>query len=147
MVPNPKHKIEEQLKDLDNSFSLIRVPSEPHKQYYEPDFNIFDSLFKSLKQKKINKANEIWQKKLGDWESDMKEYQKKKLDFENKKNELLKESNQLEIKWKQEELAFYKNQEEANKKVDEFKNLYENHDSDAILEYCELVYRSLNNIS
>ncbi|NLO00790.1 MAG: restriction endonuclease, partial [Bacteroidales bacterium] len=138
-VPNPKLKIEEQLKDLEHSFSLKKIPKEPLKKYFEPDFSLFDLLFKSLKQKKVKKAEEAWQKELEDWESRMEDYQKEKLDFENKKDELLKDSVQLEIQWEQQKLDFYKRQEEANNKVEEFKHRYQNLDPDAIQEYCELV--------
>lgn len=143
-IENPKYKILEEINDLEHSFSDIRKPKEPRKEYYEPDFELLDILFKPLKKKKINQAEEQWQKRLAEWDSDLAEYEKKKNNFEVNKDLLEKKADELEKKWEQEKIDFYKNQEEANKNLDNFQKLYLDQDPNAILEYCELVlYNSI----
>lgn len=131
------------MKKLKSSFSnLERVPREPNKSYFEPNFSLLDRIFKSLKQKKILKAEDSYQKRLEEWKTDMAVYQKDLSQFEKKKEELITDYDQLELNWKQKEIDFYKVQGENNNKIDELKKLYLSHDLNAVLEYCELV---LNN--
>ena len=142
---NPKNKLDDNLEKLKSSFSnLERLPREPNKSYYEPEFNLLDWIFKSLKQKKILEAEESYQKRIKEWEKDMEKYQEDLSQFEEKKKELINSYDQLELNWKQKGIDFYKVQSENNTKIDDLKKLYLSHDPNAVLEYCELV---LNNSS
>lgn len=141
--PNPKNKFNNSLEKLRSSFSNIdREPRAPNKSYYEPEFNLLDKIFKSLKQKKILEAEETYQIKVDEWNKEMAKYQKDLSEFEKKKKELIKDYDEQEFNWKQRELDYYKTQEENNNKIDELKKQYLSHDHNAVLEYCELV---LNN--
>lgn len=143
--PNPKNELDAKVEKLRSSFSnLERVPREPNKSYYEPDFSLFDRIFKSLKEKKILDAEESYKKRVDEWNKDMAKYQKDLTEFEMKKEELIKDYDQLELNWKQKGTDFYKVQDENNNKIDELKKLYQSHDLNAVIEYCELV---LNNSS
>jgi restriction system protein len=141
--PNPKKELDVSIEILKSSVSGIeRVPREPNKSYYEPEFNIFDKIFKSLKQKRILEAEASWQKRLDEWKTDMAKYQIALNEFEKNKEELINKFNQLELDWKQKEIDFYKAQYDNNVKIEELRKSYLKNDHDAVLEYCELV---LNN--
>lgn len=144
-VPNPKNNLDNAIVILKESFPrLRRVPKEPDKANCQPEFTLFDFLFKSLKQKKIAKAEVQYQKWHDEWVADMKEYDKATKEFEKQKEAKINDFNQLEEDWKKQESEFYRLKNENNDKIEQLKALYLKCDQNAVIEYCELM---LNNSS
>jgi len=139
-IPNPINRLEYAIAELKESFPrLRRVPKEPDRANYQPDFTLIDYLIKSLKQKKIAKAEEQYKKWHDEWEADMNEYNLASQEFEKLKGIKINEFIQLHENWKRKEKEFYELQDEHNKKIDKLNDLYLELDQNAVTEYCELV--------
>lgn len=144
-VPNPKNNLDKAIEELRESFPrLRRIPKEPDKANSQPDLSLIDYIFKSLKQKKIAKAEEQFQKWHDEWKDNMNEYNLATQEFERQKEDKINEFNQLEAKWKEQEIEFYRLKNENNDKIVHLKELYLNCDQNAVIEYCELVLNNSN---
>ena len=144
-VSNPKNNLDNAIVILKESFPrLRRVPKEPDKANCQPEFTLFDYIFKSLKQKKIVKAEEQYQKWHDEWVVDMKEYDEATIEFEKQKEAKINDFNQLEDDWKKQEIEFYRQKNENNNKIEQLKELYLKCDQNAVIEYCELVLNNSN---
>lgn len=154
-VPNPIMQLRSELNKIEIPSSPISkpLPEEPSKSDYEPQFSFIDEIFKSLKQKKIQEAEESYQRMVASWNSRTIEidnlnnwadidYQKNLKKCEDQKDRTSKKFEQLELEWNKQKTLFYEGQVEHNKKIEKLKTSYLNHDKNAIIEYCELV---LNN--
>jgi restriction system protein len=159
---NNKYNVSNPIMQLRNEINKIYIPTspimkelpkEPNRSDYEPQFSIFDNIFKSLKEKKILESEESYQRMLTFWKSRFEEinnqnikanedYQNDLKKYEDKKDKLIKKYEQLELDWKKQEMLFYEDQDKHNKKIDKMKTSYLNHDPETVIEYCELV---LNN--
>lgn len=159
---NTKFKVTNPIMQLRSEIDKIKVPIppsirslliEPNRSDYEPQFSIFDNIFKSLKQKKILGAEETYLRMVSSWKTRLEEinnqnikvnedYQNDLKQYENNKDKLIKKYEQLELDWKKQETLCYEDQIKHNKRIDEMKTSYLNHDPEAVIEYCELV---LNN--
>jgi restriction system protein len=141
--PNPLNTLNEDLEKLKSSFSnLDREPHEPNKSYYEPDFSLLDYIFKSLKQKRIDEAEETFRKKVDEWKALKEKYKNDLSEYEKKKEELITDYDNLGLLWQQKEIDFYKCQSEKNNQIDELKKSYLSSDPNSISEYCALVLRN-----
>ncbi len=119
-----------------------KPPQRPNKSVYEPSFGFFDSIFSSLKNKKIAKAEKTYKSVLEEYES-----VKKEIETENKKIKKINDASEKEHakklkSWKNEKKVFETNRKNKNDLVDKLKEDYHNGDSNAIIQYCEIV---LNN--
>jgi restriction system protein len=154
-IPNPKNQLSHDLDNIEIPAppSLEPLPKEPDKADYIPRFSILEKIFKSLAEKKIQKEEESYQRMLASWIAKTEEinisnskanedYQKDTEKFEIKNDKLIKKYEQLEIEWEKQEALFYENQVAHNKKIDDLKTAYFNHEPNAVIEYCEMV---LNN--
>lgn len=156
-IPNPKNHLDEELKKI----KIPPVPvfreksNEPNRLVYQPRFSIIDNLFKSIAQKKINKAEELYQAAMREWrnESDETENFNKKLkdvytiqlkDAEKQKEVIRKKYDELENAWTKQVIEYYNIQDEQNIRVDAQKLLYLDQNPDAITEYCESVLNNSN---
>ena len=154
-VPNPIMQLRSELNKIEIPSSPISkpLPKEPSKSDYEPQFSFIDEIFKSLKQKKIQEAEESYQRMVASWNSRKIEidnlnnwadidYQKNLKKCEDQKDRTSKKYEQLELEWNKQKTLFYEGQVEHNKKIEKLKTSYLNHEPNAVIEYCELV---LNN--
>jgi len=154
-VPNPILQLRSELNKIEIPSSPISkpLPKEPSKSEYEPQFSLIDKIFKSLKQKKIQEAEESYQRMVASWNTRKIEienlnnwadidYKKNLKKCEDEKDRISKKYEQLELEWNKQKTIFYEGQEEHNKKIEKLKASYLNHDPNAVIEYCELV---LNN--
>lgn len=154
-VPNPKSQLDKEIKQIPipKKTAHKNVPFEPDKKHFQPQLSFVDKLIKSKGQKKVYQAEMMYENAINEWKQLVKQTEdfNKKLDdeyniilveIEKQKNEITKKYDQLEKEWERQKEEYYKNQELHNLKVENLKELYFKCDSNAILEYCELV---LNN--
>ena len=113
------------------------IPPKPDKNSAEftPKFSLFEKIFNSLKQKKLDHYDFIFHGAIKAWEKKKDEYElyNKNID-ENFKKKL--------DTWKKNREDFIKQQNGYNNKIDRLKESYFNKDVNSITEYCEMV---LNN--
>lgn len=154
-IPNPKLQFEKEVQQIviPQKENYQTLPSEPQKGAYQPQLSFVDKLIKSKGQKKIYQAEVMFENALNEWRQIVsqteefnrkvdKEYDVKLAEVERRKNEFSIKYDELEKEWLLQKEAYYKDQEQHNLKVDQLKELYFKCDSNAVLEYCELV---LNN--
>lgn len=154
-VPNPKNQLDKEIKQIPipQKTTHKSIPIEPDKKHFQPQLSFVDKLIKSKGQKKIYQAEMMYENAINEWKQLVKQTEdfNKKLDdehnailleIEKQKNEISKKYDQLEKEWERQKEEYYKNQELHNLKVENLKELYFKCDSNAVLEYCELV---LNN--
>ncbi len=149
---------------LDNLISQVSKPKEPEieqlndepfetNEIYQPKFNFIDNLFKSLKEKKINKYKRLFHNAHENWLSEKKRIEKQnkenqenyltETDNYNKLIDTIKTQNLRDIEaWHSRKLSYEKRQAEHNAEIEKFKKEYFNKEKSAILKYCNLV---LNN--
>jgi restriction system protein len=154
-IPSPKNQLEKELKQISVPLppELRELPEQPEERYFQPQLSFIDKLIKSKAQKKNEQANKLYQNALEAWQKLVKEtddfneqlnteYKQKLQAVEIQRNNLKARYNELEKEWEQQKAQYYQNQERHNLKVSELKEKYFQGDSQAVLEYCELV---LNN--
>lgn len=154
-VPNPKDQLNKEIKKIHipQKTAYKPLPIEPDKKYFQPQLSFVDKLIKSKGQKKIYQAEKMYEHAINEWKQLVKQTDdfNKKLDdehneilleVEKQKNEITKKYTELEKDWEKQKEEYYINQEQHNLKVERLKELYFKCDSNAVLEYCELV---LNN--
>lgn len=154
-VPNPKNQLDKEIKQIPipQKTAHKSIPIEPDKKHFQPQLSFVDKLIKSKGQKKIYQAEMMYENAINEWKQLAKQTEdfNKKLDeehsailveIEKQKNEITKKYDQLEKEWERQKEEYYKTQELHNLKVENLKELYFKCDSNAVLEYCELV---LNN--
>lgn len=154
-VPNPKNELKNELNKLKTPYkpNFKKIPDEPLLANFQPKLSIIDKLFKSLADKKINQAINLFESVKAVWDKEKdeiekynkkikQEYQESLKKLKNQKNEISKEYDILENEWKQSKIDFYKAQERSNLEVDKLKSHYLEYNPESIIQYCELV---LNN--
>lgn len=121
--PNPEPKLE-----------LIKLPQEPLQASlkYQPKIGLLEFLFKSFKEKEINRKNELFNKDMDDWVLETKQCNDKNIKIQEKYNKDLK-------KWEYEKEEFYKTQKESNESVNKRKDDYLTCNPEAIFDYCDMV--------
>lgn len=152
---NPKFKLVSDLNKVPTPSypTLLVLPKEPEKSYFEPTFNFLDNIFSFLKERKIQSAEDLYKTAIAIWKKDVEkteafnkkyieDYEKEKKQSDEEKNVIRNRYEELEKKWKVQEEIFYKTQAEHNQKIDVLKEQYLKYDKNAVIEYCELV---LNN--
>jgi restriction system protein len=157
-VPNPKVHLDEELKKVKVPAkpTLKEKSNEPNRLFYQPRFSIIDNIFKSLAQKKIDKAEELYMAALKEWKNEIDETENfnKKVkdvytiqlsDVEKQKEVIRKKYDELEIEWTKQAVEYYNIQDEQNIKVDNQKLLYFKQNPEAITEYCETVLGNSEN--
>jgi len=151
-VENPKIHVNEELKKvkIPPKPVLKENSNEPNKLYYQPQLSIVDKMFKSLGQKKIDHAEELYQTAISIWKNEINEtenYNKKIQevyaiqlnDVEKQKESIRKKYETLDKEWTKQAVDFYNMQDEQNIKIDKQKALYFEKDPEAVTEYNELV--------
>lgn len=116
-------------------------PPEPAKK--APKFNIFEIIF-NLKERKIRECEERFKNDMLEWQRKKEEIDNYNL-YQEKEYELAIESWKNEVvKWEEKKSSFLKDQEAYNASVEIMKNKYYSFNSEAVVEYCDMV---LNNSS
>ena len=154
-IPNPKIQLDTEIKHirLPPKPTHKPLPIEPDKNQFQPQLSFVDKLIKSKGQRKIYQAGMMYENAISEWMQLVKQTEEfnKKLDDEHslilaevdkQKIEITRKYDELEKEWERQKEEYYSNQEQHNLKVDRLKELYFKCDSNAVLEYCELV---LNN--
>lgn len=154
-VPNPMNRLANELSNLVLYVEpeMQKQPNEPLRINYIPSLSIVDKIFKSLGQKKISYAENLYKEALISWQKaaqDVNELNRKKIeeyelnckDLETQKTKIIIRYEELEKNWKLQEIQFYEDQEDHNEKIDLLKDDYLNKNRESIIQYCELV---LNN--
>ena len=133
--------------------SSFELPKKPEIINFQPKFSLWDNIFKSKKEAKIEQGNNLFEQAIKDWEVKCRqtnednqnlknEFQKEVSNYE-KQIEKIKQKNIEDIKkWEKEKAEFISNQEKTNAKVDSMKEMYLKLDPSSVIEYCDLV---LNN--
>ncbi len=127
----------------DTSTFLMKRPSQPelmplskkpdksdHK--YNPNINIIDEIFPSLKRKKIRSSRHRFNRDYELWSAGNEHAEQK-----NKK--IIEPYNWTLQEWEEQYSDFQKRQEEFNSKIDKKKEEYLNRNPDVVLEYCHWV--------
>lgn len=151
-IPNPKKLLPQELAKVkvpkDSEFN--QFPLEPEKSNFIPKLNVFDNIFKGIKQEKLRKADLFYNEIVSNWENKIEEidklnskiqddYNKEYIQYENEKKNIQDENAKLEQAWELEMDEFYLKQNADNQKVETFRDLYFSKNSIAIVEYCETV--------
>ncbi len=128
-------EVEKPIQPKDKKF--IELPNKPEKEVLK--YNLFEKVFKGLKQKKIDKYKKEYEDIIKNWNETIN-----KIEDDNNK---IKEEN-LKIKegwtekckeWEEERNNFYIEKDAYNTRIEELKNQYQIKNSDAIVEYCDMV--------
>lgn len=151
-VPNPKLHLEDELKKIVDKPkpTYYTIPIQPDKSSYNPTITLVDKIFSSLKQKKISQAESLYQAAMNTWETSANEAELYNQRLKEQHSDSLKESeaernkiraryDDLEKEWKKQEDEYYKLQVEHNRKIDTLKEQYLKNETNAIIQYCELV--------
>jgi restriction system protein len=107
-------------------------PRKPDEKSFEPSFGLFDKIFSSSKQKKIEAANALYEEAKKEWE-DKKD--KIKTQYENK----LGQYEKLLEEWNKKKESFELEIKERNDAIQKKKEQYLAGESEAIVEYCDMV--------
>jgi|SRR3972149_3492366 len=113
---------------------LISVPEPPKSTdtRYQPGKDFLDFIFPSRKQKKINNAKLLFENDYERWKE-----QKERVPI---KNAEIEKQYQNDLKqWEAEKQEFLRKQQENNEIIEKRKEQYFQKQSDAVLDYCELV--------
>lgn len=123
---------------------LKKKPVKPDKDSAEfvPKISIFDRLFSSMKQKKIEKYERKFDAAISDWEAQCKEIESTNSTVEKKNEEVLKKWEADVEDWELRKKKYYEDQKAYNEKIGLLEENYKKKDPAAVIEYCELV---LNN--
>lgn len=154
-IQNPRNQMDYEIKQISipQKTAHKSIPAAPDKKYFQPQLSFVDKLIKSKGQKKVYQAEMMYENAIDVWKQLVKktedfnkktdeEYNAILVEIEKQKNEIIQKYDQLEKDWERQKVEYYKNQELHNQKVENLKELYFKCDSNAVLEYCELV---LNN--
>jgi restriction system protein len=105
------------------------IDMEPNKlePKYNPKLGLFDKIFKSRAEKKLQEAEILFKRDHGAWTE--------------KKNAIERSHDAEMKKWEKEKekVDFLRKQEETNKRIDKNKIDYFNKEASAIYDYCDLV--------
>ncbi|WP_188455842.1 restriction endonuclease [Virgibacillus oceani] len=112
----------------------IIIPQKPNEEdeKYQPKLGIFDSLFKSKKEKKILDLKDVYKTDIENWEKEVAE-----INNENEKSNT--EYEESLNKWLDKEREYKKEQEEKNIAIDNQKHNYEKGMPTALVDYCDMV--------
>jgi restriction system protein len=107
-------------------------PLEPDKKNYEPKFGLMDRIISSSKQKKIDESNKLYEAAMNDW--------RKKTDelTERYEKEVSAYEDRLD-KWKEKKETFERDQKERNEEIQKKKEQYMAGESEAVIDYCDMV--------
>jgi restriction system protein len=131
----------ESLKDLStfekpkpSSPSLLHIPEEPRNSLkkYQPNLNIWEKMIPPIKNRKMNKCEDLYQQDYRMWEKEKEDTLKKndeaKVNFDNQ----LKQ-------WEEEEKEFLANQNAKNIAIENQKENYLKALPTAVIDYCDMV--------
>ncbi|MES2427093.1 MAG: restriction endonuclease [Bacteroidota bacterium] len=151
-VPNPKQRLQNELDKIKPPIkgTYKSLPLEPNKLSFEPRLDFFDKIFKSFADKKIKKADELFDKRMFQWNKEVleiensnknvKEQYSRDLIVTEKKIATIKQKfDELEKSWQTQGDEYYLRQNEENLKIKNLIDLYNIKDAVAIVEYCEIV--------
>jgi len=115
------------------------IPIEPtiNDEIFKPQLSILDKIIKSSRLKKLAQAKSLFEQKHNEWLNT-------KIDIENKNKQKNLEYKELVKVWETDKLKFEEEQKLNNEVVDEKKAQYLGKNSDAILEYCDMVLSNSN---
>lgn len=149
-------------KDLQNLLNAAIKPAQPvyleilrepkiTDADFQPKFNLIENyILKSLKRKKQDKYNQLFQQAYDRWKAgkesiehsnkQKKEKHLSELDIYNKELEAIKSKNKEDvIEWENRKQKYYQEQKEFNLKIDQLKENYFAKDPHSIIENCDLV--------
>jgi restriction system protein len=154
-IQNPKKQGNKELEGIQfpPTPTHKNIPAEPNEKDFQVQLSFVDKLIKSKGQKKIYQAQMMYENAISEWKKFVEqtnefngktdqEYKSTIAKIGKHKSELTKKYDELEQQWEIQKKEYYNNQEIHNSKVDNLKELYFKSDSNAVLQYCELV---LNN--
>ena len=159
---NRPYKEQSPEKNLQNLLSAANKPTPPVELQilrepqitdadFQPKFNLIEKyILKSLKQKKQDKYNQLFQQASDRWkagkesiEHSNKEKKAKyqlELDTYNNELEAIKSKNQEDVlEWEKRKQKYYQEQKEFNLKIDRLKENYFAKNPQSIVENCDLV--------
>lgn len=156
-ISNPKNSLDNELKKWSPPSAPIlrKLPEEPYKGVYEPHLSIVDKIFKSMKEKKIQQAEILFQEAMASWKKSMDEtnsynsslknqYEQKIKEFEEQKQNVINSFQKLEKDWEMEKEIYIRNQIDHNNKIDNLKISYFHKNQEAVVQYCEMVLNNSN---
>jgi restriction system protein len=107
-------------------------PSEPDQKNYEPKFGLMDRIISSSKQRKIDESNKLYEAAMNDWREKTDEL------TERYEKEVSAYEDRLE-KWKEKKETFERDQKERNEEIQKKKVQYKAGESEAVIDYCDMV--------
>lgn len=154
-VPNPKFIMEERLSVIAPPAppNFRALPKEPDKGLYEPQFSLVDNILNSLKEKKIREAETLYQEAMTAWtklvdatnslNANLKElHEQKIIEYEDQKRVVNERFDALEKDWEKVKKTYNDNQKANNDKFEKLKENYFQKNTEAVIQYCEMVLKN-----
>ena len=154
-VPNPKFIMEEKLSVIATPAppNFRALPKEPDKGLYEPQFSLVDNILNSLKEKKIREAETLYQEAMTAWKksvdatnsfnANFKElHEQKIIEYEDQKRVVNEHFDALEKDWEKIKKTYNDNQKADNDKFEKLKENYFQKNTEAVIQYCEMVLKN-----
>jgi len=107
-------------------------PAEPLKESFEPSFGLFDRIFSSSKQKKIQASEKLYEDAMNKWKNETDELKVKHAKEVEAYGEQLK-------KWNEKRDIHESMKKEKNDAIEKKKEQYFAGESESIIEYCDMV--------
>jgi restriction system protein len=124
---------------------LPREP-QPHDPRYQPSLGIFDRLISSRKERILNEKRKLFESDFKQWEHKLQQkkiaYSQQVIEHRKIIAELAQSHEKALDEWSRRKLSFESKQASGNADIDAKRASYENRDSSAIVEYCDLVLSS-----
>lgn len=124
-------------------YSLPLPPNELDGKYH-PKNNFISNIIKSIKNKAIEDAKNLYNIDYRNWQDESNRITKMNLKLKEEYEKDLEKYNQKVKEWNLANEDFLKRQKDFNDKIDEFKNKYLAFDIYTIIEYCKMVINKIN---
>ncbi len=131
-------------KPLEPVLDILPPPVYNNSIEFKPKFNLLTMIFKSLRVKAINEAEQKYQAACLERDriyNQKEEYNNQLLASHQKS---IEEYNLKLIDWNNRKEEFIKEQNASNEKIDEFKTNYFSKDPTSVIRYCEMVLTNLD---
>ncbi|MBX6313743.1 MAG: restriction endonuclease, partial [Isosphaeraceae bacterium] len=126
--------------------NLLPPKPLPSDAEYQPHFQLLDSIIPGRKQHKIEEAETRYKRALEDWKIAVRQYNQEVERYNSEIHRIQADyrasvssyKERLAV-WERERAVFQANQEQQHQKIDAVKAAWYEHETPAVLKYCEMV--------
>ena len=119
-------------------------PPKPEKSsnQFAPRFNLFEKLFKTKKERKIQEFGNKYSAAIKNWEEEKVNVDKFNVQLDKEFEDEVQKWGRDVVEWEKRKNEFLQKQTDFNVKIDQMRESYLNQNATSVIEYCEMV---LNN--